>query len=57
MVPGAEWTVEVNPRTITEKKAALLRSAGVTRVSLGIQSWDPEVLRTLVLDHSPEEAI
>jgi oxygen-independent coproporphyrinogen-3 oxidase len=57
MVPGAEWTVEVNPRTITEKKAALLRSAGVTRVSLGIQSWDPEVLRTLGRDHSPEEAM
>ena len=51
-----EWTVEVNPRTITERKAAVLREAGVTRVSLGVQSWDAEVLATLGRDHSPAEA-
>ena len=51
-----EWTVEVNPRTITPAKAQLLRHCGVTRVSLGIQSWDPPVLETLGRDHAPEDA-
>ncbi|MDB6069750.1 MAG: putative oxygen-independent coproporphyrinogen oxidase, partial [Verrucomicrobiales bacterium] len=30
-----EWTMEVNPRTITPEKAEVMRAAGVTRVSLG----------------------
>ncbi len=52
-----EWTVEVNPRTINPNKAKLLRDHGVTRVSLGIQSWDPAVLHTLGRDHSPEQGV
>jgi oxygen-independent coproporphyrinogen-3 oxidase len=40
-----EWTVEANPGTLTEQKAAALREAGVTRVSLGAQSFDDAVLR------------
>lgn len=51
-----EWTMEVNPRTITPEKAAVLRAEGVTRVSLGVQSWDPSTLATLGRDHSPDEA-
>lgn len=51
-----EWTVEANPRTFGDAKANLLRAAGVTRVSLGVQSFDPTVLRTLGRDHSPVEA-
>lgn len=51
-----EWSVEINPRTIDAAKAALLRRCGVTRTSLGVQSWDPPVLATLGRDHSPQEA-
>lgn len=51
-----EWSVEINPRTIDAPKAALLRRSGVTRTSLGVQSWDPPVLTTLGRDHSPAEA-
>jgi oxygen-independent coproporphyrinogen III oxidase len=51
-----EWTMEVNPRTITPQKAAVMRQAGVTRTSLGVQAWDPPTLATLGRDHSPEEA-
>lgn len=51
-----EWTMEVNPRTITPEKAAVMRDAGVTRVSLGVQAWDPPTLSVLGRDHSPAEA-
>jgi oxygen-independent coproporphyrinogen-3 oxidase len=51
-----EWTMEVNPRTITPQKARLMRQAGVTRTSLGVQAWDESTLHTLGRDHSPAEA-
>jgi oxygen-independent coproporphyrinogen-3 oxidase len=34
-----EWTVEANPATVRPEKAQVMREAGVTRVSLGVQSW------------------
>jgi oxygen-independent coproporphyrinogen-3 oxidase len=47
-LPAAEEvTVEANPETVTDGLAALLREAGVTRVSLGAQSFQPELLATL----------
>jgi oxygen-independent coproporphyrinogen III oxidase len=48
-----EWTVEANPRTFDRRKVALLRAAGVTRVSLGVQSWNPRFLELLGRDHQP----
>jgi oxygen-independent coproporphyrinogen III oxidase len=42
-----EVTVEANPETVTRDLARLLRSHGVNRVSLGVQSFRPELLRTL----------
>ena len=51
-----EWTLEVNPATITPEKAAVLRAAGVTRVSLGVQAWDQPTLTTLGRDHTPAAA-
>lgn len=52
----AEWTMEANPMTFDAPKATLMRSLGVTRVSLGVQSWKPGLLETLGRDHSPSEA-
>jgi oxygen-independent coproporphyrinogen-3 oxidase len=43
----AELTVECNPETITRDKAQVLISGGVTRVSLGAQSFRPHLLDTL----------
>lgn len=40
-----EVTVECAPRSITAEKLSLLRDAGVTRLSLGVQQLDDEVLR------------
>src|SRR5207249_1379391 len=45
---AAEVTVEANPETVTPELAALLRRNGVTRVSLGAQTFQPELL--VVLD-------
>ena len=45
--PDAEVTVEANPETVTPVLAELLREAGVTRVSLGAQSFRPHLLRVL----------
>jgi oxygen-independent coproporphyrinogen-3 oxidase len=51
--PDAEWTVEANPETVGDEVAAVLAAAGVTRVSLGAQSFDPRHLRTLERWHDP----
>lgn len=42
-----EWTVEANPGSLTRTKASALASAGVTRISLGVQSFDDAVLRSV----------
>jgi putative oxygen-independent coproporphyrinogen III oxidase len=46
-----EWTMEANPGSVSAQKAALLRKLGVTRISLGIQSWDDDLLKLLGRDH------
>lgn len=51
-----EWDLEANPATFGKDKAELMRERGVTRISLGVQSWDPQTLQTLGRDHSPEQA-
>lgn len=50
-----EFTVEANPATVTPEKAAALRAAGVNRVSLGAQSFDPGELRILDRRHNPDD--
>lgn len=42
-----EFTIEMNPATVTARKAELLRGFGVNRVSMGVQSWDPHLLKLL----------
>ena len=51
-----EWDLEANPATIRPEKARLLREAGVTRLSLGVQSWDDALLGTLGRVHSAADA-
>jgi len=46
-----EWTMEANPGSVSAGKAALMRKLGVTRVSLGVQSWDDSLLKLLGRDH------
>ena len=49
---GGEYSVEANPCDITESKVAILSAAGVTRVSLGAQSFNQKKLRVLDRSHS-----
>lgn len=51
----AEFTVEANPATVDDEKAELLLRSGVTRVSMGAQSFFPEELDTLERIHSPDD--
>jgi len=44
---GAEIAVEIDPRTLTPDMAAALGEAGVTRASLGVQSFDPVVQKAI----------
>jgi oxygen-independent coproporphyrinogen-3 oxidase len=47
-----EWTVECNPATVSADKAKLLREGGVTRISMGVQSLDEDLLDRLGRVHS-----
>jgi len=51
-----EWTVEANPGSVSPRKAELLRSLGVNRISLGVQSWDNELLKLLGREHDSAQA-
>jgi oxygen-independent coproporphyrinogen III oxidase len=51
-----EVTFEANPATFDLKKAELFRELGVTRVSLGIQSFTDSVLQVLGREHNAAEA-
>jgi oxygen-independent coproporphyrinogen-3 oxidase len=53
---GAEVTVEANPGTIDSDCLEMLLRCGVTRLSLGCQSFIPQELVTLGRIHGPEEA-
>jgi oxygen-independent coproporphyrinogen III oxidase len=53
--PAAEVTVEANPETVTPRLASLLRDGGVTRVSLGAQSFDPRLLAVLERRAGPDD--
>ncbi len=56
LTPGAEVTLEANPGTFEREKFAGYRAAGVNRLSLGIQSFDPEQLAVLGRVHGADEA-
>jgi oxygen-independent coproporphyrinogen-3 oxidase len=57
-IPGGasprEWTVELAPASVTRERLAALRCAGVTRVSLGVQSFRPALLEALGRAHTRE---
>jgi len=52
--PG-EWTVEMAPSTVKADKLAVLRDLGVTRISMGVQSFDARLLESLGRLHRPAQ--
>src|ERR1700737_227938 len=57
LAPDAEVTTEANPESTSPRLFGQLRSAGFTRVSLGMQSVAPHVLAVLDRVHSPGRAL
>ncbi|MGZ4618777.1 MAG: coproporphyrinogen-III oxidase family protein, partial [Frankiaceae bacterium] len=53
LAPGVEITTEANPESVDERSLTALRAAGVTRLSLGMQSAIPHVLSVLDRRHEP----
>ena len=43
LADDVEWTVEANPESLTEEKISIMGQCGVTRVSMGIQSFAPHI--------------
>ena len=53
----AEITIEANPASLTADKLSGYRAAGVNRLSMGVQSFDDNVLRILGRIHTAEDAV
>lgn len=51
-----EWTLEMNPATVSLEKARALRGLGVNRISMGVQSWDEGLLKVLGRVHNGAQA-
>ena len=51
----AEITLEANPGTLNQEQLAGLRAAGINRLSMGAQSFDPGLLKALGRIHNPQE--
>ncbi|WP_061965291.1 radical SAM family heme chaperone HemW [Demequina aurantiaca] len=54
IAPGAEISTEANPDSVSAASLSALASAGFTRVSFGMQSAVPHVLKTLERTHNPD---
>jgi oxygen-independent coproporphyrinogen-3 oxidase len=50
-----EWTVEANPATVSVEYCRMLVEAGVDRISMGAQSFDPAELAILERHHQPDD--
>jgi len=51
-----EWSIEANPGSVSVKKAATLRESGINRISLGVQTWDNQLLKLLGREHDAAQA-
>lgn len=53
--PPAEWSVEMAPASVTVERLRALKDAGVTRISMGVQSFEPRLLDALGRQHTREQ--
>ncbi len=53
--PPKEWTVEMAPSTVKADKLEVLRELGVSRISMGVQSFNPKLLESLGRLHKPRQ--
>lgn len=50
-----EWSIEMAPSTVKADKLEVLKALGVTRISMGVQSFHPELLDSLGRLHGPNQ--
>jgi len=55
--PGAEITLEANPGTVDQERFRGFRDAGVNRLSIGIQSFHPDLLQAIGRIHDDRQAL
>jgi len=53
----AEITIECNPGTIDKKKVEVYKSIGINRISIGLQAWQDDLLKTIGRIHKREDFI
>jgi putative oxygen-independent coproporphyrinogen III oxidase len=51
-----EWTIEANPGSVSTRKAILMKKFGINRISVGVQSWNDELLKVLGREHNAQQA-
>ena len=56
-VPAEEWTIEMAPSTVKPDKLKVLRELGVNRISLGVQSFQDEMLDAIGRRQSSRQAL
>ncbi len=56
IAPNAEFTIEANPKTFDKEKLAAIRTLGVNRLSIGVQSGNDSELKLLSRIHTANEA-
>ena len=54
---NADFTIEANPKTLDKEKLNILKSGGVTRISIGVQSFNNNELKLIGRVHNSHEAI
>ena len=55
LLPGGEYSIEIDPRRVTESDIALLAELGFNRISLGVQDFNPEVQQAVHRIQTVEE--
>lgn len=53
--PHNEFTIEANPGDLTAEKVTILKNYGVNRVSMGVQTFDPHLLKKIGRKHTVED--
>jgi oxygen-independent coproporphyrinogen-3 oxidase len=51
-----EFTIEANPVTLTDRKIYIMKESLINRISIGVQSFDDEILRALGRSHNARDA-
>ncbi|QDU31438.1 Oxygen-independent coproporphyrinogen-III oxidase-like protein [Anatilimnocola aggregata] len=55
LASGGEFSAEANPLDLTPERMGVLHEAGITRISIGAQSFSPRKLKLLERDHQPAD--